>query len=88
MGIFEFEEQSTQAATPRSAMADALFSGTRQKLLALLFNRPEQTYTLSEMIKRAKAGSGAVQREVVRLVGCGLVLQEGSGRPQALQSES
>jgi predicted nucleotidyltransferase len=82
MGISDFEEQSTQGAIPRSAMADALFSGTRQKLLALLFNRPERTYTLSELIERAKAGSGAVQREVVRLVDCGLVLQEGSGRPK------
>ena len=82
MGILDSEEQSTLATTPRSAMADALFSGTRQKLLALLFNRPEQTYTLSELIERAKAGSGAVQREVVRLVDCGLVLQEGSGRPK------
>ena len=63
-------------------MANALFSGTRQKLLALLFNRPEQTYTLSELIERAKAGSGSVQREIVRLVDCGLVLQEGSGRPK------
>lgn len=63
-------------------MADALFSGTRQKLLALLFSRPEQVYTLSELIERAQAGSGAVQREVVRLVDCGLVLQEGTGRPK------
>jgi len=82
MGISDFEEQSSQAATPRSAMANALFSGTRQKLLALLFNRPEQTYTLGELIERAKSGSGAVQREIVRLVDCGLVLQEGSGRPK------
>lgn len=63
-------------------MADALFSGTRQKLLALLFNQPEQTYTLTELIERAKAGSGAVQREVVRLVDCGLVRQTGARRPK------
>jgi len=63
-------------------MADALFSGTRQKLLALLFSQPGQVYTLSELIERAQAGSGAVQREVVRLVDCGLLLQEGTGRPK------
>jgi len=71
-------------------MADALFSGTRQKILALLFSQPEQVYTLSELIERAQAGSGAVQREIVRLVDCGLVLlvdcglvlQEGTGRPK------
>lgn len=66
----------------KSGMANALFSGTRQKLLALLFNQPQQIYTLSELIERAQAGSGAVQREVVRLVDSGLVLQQGKGRPK------
>ncbi|MGK7296279.1 MAG: nucleotidyltransferase domain-containing protein [Candidatus Wenzhouxiangella sp. M2_3B_020] len=63
-------------------MADALFSSTRQKMLALLFAQPGKAYTLSELIERARAGSGAVQREIVRFVDSGLVLQEGSGRPK------
>lgn len=61
-------------------MADALFSGTRQKLLGFLFGQPEKTYTLSELIERAQAGSGAVQREVARMVESGLVRVEGKGR--------
>jgi len=82
MGISEQIQPSTLTPPPGSAMADALFSGTRQKILALLFSQPEQVYTLSELIKRAQAGSGAVQREIVRLVDCGLVLQEGTDRPK------
>jgi len=81
MGISETIRPSL-TSPPGSAMADALFSGTRQKLLALLFSQPGQVYTLSELIERAQAGSGAVQREVVRLVDCGLLLQEGTGRPK------
>lgn len=63
-------------------MADALFSGTRQKLLGFLFGQPESTYTLSELIERAQAGSGAVQREIKRFVESGLVRVEGQGRPR------
>ncbi len=82
MGRKVVDEQPTPGTASKSAMADALFSGTRQKVLALLFNRPETSYMLSELIEQAKAGSGAVQREVVRLVDCGLVLREGNGRPK------
>lgn len=67
-----------------TSMADALFSGTRQKLLGFLFGQPEKTYTLSELIERAQAGSGAVQREIGRLVDSGLVRidKKGKGRPR------
>lgn len=61
-------------------MADALFSQTRQKLLGLLFSQIGREFSLSELIDLAHAGSGAVQREVGRLVDSGLVLRKGRGR--------
>ena len=61
-------------------MADALFSGTRQTLLGLLFGQPNRAYTLTELIDMAQAGRGAVQRETGRLVDAGLVCQEGRNR--------
>lgn len=64
----------------RVSMADALFSGTRQTVLRLFFVNPGGGYTLSELIELAKAGRGAVQREVARLVAAGLIVQEGKGR--------
>ena len=67
-------------------MADALFSGTRQKLLGFLFGQPEVAYTLGELIERARAGSGAVQREVTRMVESGLVRVEGKGRSRLYRS--
>ena len=61
-------------------MADALFSGTRQKVLGLLFGQPERNYSLSELIRLVGAGSGAVQREVQRLGDNGLLAVDTLGR--------
>jgi hypothetical protein len=54
-------------------IADALFSTTQQRVLALLFGQPERSFFTNELIGLVGAGSGAVQREVRRLVECGLV---------------
>ena len=54
-------------------MADALFSGTQQKVLGLLFGQPGQRFYTNEIIKKSGSGSGAVQRELSRLVRSGLV---------------
>ncbi len=66
--------------SPHSSLADALFSGTRQKVLGLLFMRPDQDFSIAELIERANAGSGAVQREVSRFVDSGLVTVDIRGR--------
>jgi len=57
----------------RTGLPDALFSQTRQKVLRLLFARGERDFSLKELIEQAEAGSGAVQRELARLVDSGLV---------------
>lgn len=80
MGNREAHKISNAPGIDRLSMADALFSGTRQTLLGLFFGRPERAYTLSELIDMAQAGRGAVQREVARLMGSGLVGQEGPSR--------
>lgn len=80
MGITATKPKRASAESASTSMADALFSGTRQKVLGFLFGQPESTYTLGELIERAQAGSGAVQREVARLVDSGLVRVEGKGR--------
>ena len=64
----------------RVGVAEALFSGTRQTMLRLFFGQPDRGYTLSDLIELAKAGRGAVQREVARLVQAGLVTHEGERR--------
>ena len=52
----------------RTGLADALFSQTRQKVLRLFFARQERDFSIKELIEQAEAGSGAVQRELARLV--------------------
>lgn len=61
------------SAPSRTGIADALFSATQQRVLALLFGQPERSFFTNELIGLVGAGSGAVQREVRRLVESGLV---------------
>ena len=49
------------------SMADALFSATQSRVLALLFGQPDRSFYATELIRRVGAGSGAVQRELSRL---------------------
>lgn len=69
--------KSGAAAMPappaRTGIADALFSATQQRVLALLFGQPGRSFFTNELIGLVGAGSGAVQREVRRLVESGLV---------------
>jgi len=58
-------------------MLDALFPRTKQRVLGLLFGEPDREFTTGELIRRAHAGSGAVQREIERLVASGLITATG-----------
>jgi predicted nucleotidyltransferase len=80
MGTNAASDFSTDSEAGGVSMADALFSGTRQTLLGLLFGQPDRGYTLTELIEMAQAGRGAVQREIARLVEAGLVRQHGRSR--------
>ena len=53
------------------SLADALFTKTQQRLLALLFGQPSRSFFTTELIELT--GSGAVQRELKRLTSSGLV---------------
>lgn len=57
----------------QAGLADALFTGTQQRVLGWLFGQPQRSYYANELIGLAGAGSGAVQRELSRLVQSGLV---------------
>lgn len=56
-----------------SALADALFTSTQQRALALLFGQPDRSFFVTEVIALADSGRGAVQRELGRLAQSGLV---------------
>ena len=64
---------------PTSALADALFTATQQRVLALLFGQPDREFFVTEIIALAGSGRGAVQRELARLAGSGLAVVSRSG---------
>ena len=56
-----------------TSIADALFTTTQQRVLALLFGHPSRSFFASQLIAQTGSGSGAVQRELKRLTSSGLV---------------
>jgi predicted nucleotidyltransferase len=69
-----------------SGLADALFSKTQQRVLGLLFGRPERRFYTTELIELAAVGSGAVQRELRRLTASGLVNVTRAGNQKYYQA--
>ncbi len=68
------------------SLADALFTTTQQRVLALLFGQPARSFFASELIRLTGSGSGAVQRELKRLVSSGLVTVKHIGRQKHFQA--
>lgn len=73
---------------PKVGMADALFSRTQRRVLGLLFGQPDREYGMAELIKLAQSGSGAVQRELERLVTSGLVSCSSDARHKRYRANS
>ncbi len=70
------------------SLADALFSRTQQRVLRLLFGQSQRTFYANELIQLAGGGSGAVQRELVRLVQSGLVTARAIGNQKHFQANA
>lgn len=80
MGIVTEGRVSEAAALYANAsLSDALFTRTQQRVLACLFGQPGRSFSVSELIHTTGAGSGAVQREVAKLSGSGLLSLEAVG---------
>lgn len=81
MGINAKPRISEAAALYASAnLSDALFTATQQRVLGCLFGQPGRSFSISELIQTTGAGSGAVQRELARLSGSGLLSVEQLGK--------
>ena len=75
-----------KAARNETSLGDALFNTTQQRILALMFGQPERSYYAKELIRLAAAGTGAVQRELARLVESGLVTMRAVGNQKHYQA--
>ena len=72
----------------RKDIAEALLSRTQQAVLGLLFAHPGTRYSLGEIVRAARKGTGAVHRELRRLVEAGLVDVQASGRSKLYQANA
>lgn len=71
---------------PPAGLAGALFTGTQQRVLGLLFGQPDRSFYATEIISLADVGSGAVQRELARLAQSGLVTLRPVGNQKHYQA--
>ncbi|HQR77409.1 MAG TPA: nucleotidyltransferase domain-containing protein [Burkholderiaceae bacterium] len=76
----------TKRGPERVGLADALFSGTQQRVLALVFGQPDRSFYANEVIAHARAGRGAVHRELKRLADSELVTVQISGNQKHYQA--
>lgn len=60
-------------APRQTSLASALFSATQQRVLGFLLGQPDRSFFATELIGLVGAGSGVVQRELVRLAESGIV---------------
>ena len=89
MGMNEGARISEAAALYASAnLSDALFTQTQQRVLACLFSQSGRSFTVSELIQATAAGSGAVQREIARLAGSGLLTVERLGNQKRYRANA
>lgn len=86
MPIMGMNKKATPRKVRPAGLADALFSGTQQRVLAWLFGQPERSFYATELIGLAGAGSGAVQRELARLAQSGLVTARAVGNQKHYQA--
>ena len=80
------KSQTPSQSTPPSGLAGALFTGTQQRVLGLLFGQPDRSFYATEIIAMAGVGSGAVQRELARLAQSGLVTLRPVGNQKHYQA--
>jgi predicted nucleotidyltransferase len=76
------------AAVRRVTVADALFSKSQQRVLAILFGNPHRSFYANEIIDLANVGTGAVQRELGRLEGAELVTVNRVGKQKHYQANA
>lgn len=79
---------ASEAAARGIGLAGALFSTTQQRVLRLLYGQPERSFFANELIALVRSGSGAVQRELTRLVESGLVSSRMIGRQRHYQANA
>lgn len=56
-----------------TSINEVLFTKTQQKVLGLLYGRPEETFYMNEIVRIAGIGKGTIKRELERMHSAGLL---------------
>lgn len=88
MGIIHPNMGTPTVTNSRSSLAGALFSGTKRRVLSILYGQPERSFYANELIGLAGSGSGAVQRELATLTRSGLVTVKSIGNQKHYQANA
>lgn len=71
-----------------TVIGDALFTKTQQKVLGLLFAKPDKSFYTNEIMRWASMGRGTISRELDKLVGAGLLTISRTGNQNHYQANS
>ena len=71
-----------------SAIADSLFTKTQQRVLGLLYGKPDQSYYLNEIVLLAGVGKGSIVRELDRFCEAGLLSMKRVGNQNHYQANT
>ena len=69
----DIRAKTREHCSRQSSLADALFTSTQQRVMAPLFGQPDKSFFVTQIMRLANSGRGAVQRELERLRVGGLV---------------
>ncbi len=69
------------------SIADALFTKTQQRVLGLLYGKPDQSFYTNEIVRHADMGTGTVRRELDRLTRAGLLRASQTGNQRHYQAD-
>ncbi|WIM06075.1 MAG: transcriptional regulator [Candidatus Nitricoxidivorans perseverans] len=67
-------------------LSDALFTGTQQKVLGLLYGKPDQSFYVNEIARWAQVGKGSLMRELDRLHRAGVLTMSRQGNQTHYQA--
>lgn len=69
-----------------TSIAEALFTKTQQRVLGLLYGKPDNSFYTNEIVRMAAMGRGTVTRELEKLTSVGILISSKEGNQQHYQA--
>ncbi|MFT5226691.1 MAG: putative nucleotidyltransferase [Polaribacter sp.] len=73
---------------PLNTIGNALFTKTQQRVLTLLFRKPDKSFYTNEIVRLADMGRGTITRELAKLSSAGLLTVTRVGNQQHYQANN